>query len=478
MVAAFAAAAALGLSCAADAAPLSDFVEFNYDFQNDGFTGGDLKGRLFVPDDYDPSKSYDMIIHLHGAGERGTDNTSHVTTWNLTGLWWRAKTEGVLLYAPQTSSWWGKSQVDLAMRGAATVADAYNVNRSGVYVTGLSMGGEGTWRAMYEYGDALAAGVPICGVLPADRSPERLVDRPVWAFHGRGDTVVPVSATRTQVNEIRAAQGLSPWTFGPSGSPTTLYQEGTLRYTEIDTAGHNTWEEAYNELAMYEWMFAQETPNTRMTHGQTLAFDLGATVLPGELGTDGNVWNSTTYGLEKTLGASVAFAKDTQGKRHGVNLSVVDGFNGRFTNGVTQGTTLDAEVASDSWTVGSWSGHSVAKDERGELKLTGLEPGAMYEVKLFGSYAGGDGGRSLIAKYVIGEETRLLDTNDNADEWAVFESVQASGSGQILISVMVAEDGSTRWAPVNALMVTQVPEPGTAGVMGVLVGLCALRRRR
>lgn len=466
---------AMPLAEPAPAATLDGFHLANYDFMNNGIDSddlsgsGDLQGRVYMPTGTSATAPVDLVIYLHGAGESGVHNMEHIFSNNIDNLVNAARQQGFAVYAPQTNSGWGIEQIHRVMKTAAAITDKYHINRDRIAVTGLSLGGGGTWTAMYNYGDMLAAGVPIAGVY-GQGDPARAVDRPIWAFHGRGDPLVGVSASRNQVNLIREAAGSAPWTFLPAGSPTTTYAEGQLRYTEIDSTRHDVWHQTYADASLYEWLTEQKVEHTRLNVGETVAFDLGGTPLSGGVDGEGITWNSTTPGLEKTLSAAVAFARDTTGRRLGVHLSVADDFSLNPFSGITDGTGLDPDIAGDGWGVGSLSGHSAARQEKGELTLSGLDSGGEYEVRLFGSMAGAGTGIAL-AQYMIDGEVRLLDIFNNVDQWATFQSVRADAEGRITISVAVADDGVTPWAPLNALTVTAIPEPSTtAGLLMLWLG--------
>jgi predicted peptidase len=127
-----------------------------------------------------------------------------------------------------------------------------------VYLTGLSMGGYGAWAFAYKFPERFAAVVPVCGGVssrrgfpppswhPASRNPgdpftetaSRIRDVPVWAFHGDADPRVPVSESRELVEALQAVGG-------------------DVRYTEYPGVRHNSWDRAYAEQDLYDWMFSQ-----------------------------------------------------------------------------------------------------------------------------------------------------------------------------------------------------------------------------
>ncbi|WP_341834682.1 hypothetical protein WJU16_17150 [Chitinophaga pollutisoli] len=115
----------------------------------------------------------------------------------------------------------------------------YNVDSSRIYLTGLSMGGYGTWSWVLNKPERFAAVVPICG----EGTPSKacvLKSKPVWVFHNADDPTVPVKGSRDMVNAIRNCGG-------------TL-----VKYTENATGGHNAWTKAYSDPALYTWLNQQK----------------------------------------------------------------------------------------------------------------------------------------------------------------------------------------------------------------------------
>ena len=221
-----------------------------------------LPGRIYPPPAASTSRR-PLIVFLHGAGESGTNNTLQVNG-NIDNLLTEAKRRGAYLYAPQTNGGWTSSTVtDRVMSMVDRALGELNVDASRLYVTGLSMGGGGTWNVLNRYGERFAAGVPICAVGPGvDFNPANLLDESIWAFHARSDATVSVTTTRNVVNSILAAGGEAPWVFPTNANP--LEPEFTspsidLKYTDYRLGGHGIWGRVYSTPAMYEWMFARTT---------------------------------------------------------------------------------------------------------------------------------------------------------------------------------------------------------------------------
>ncbi len=243
----------------AKAANLNDFVDFS--LRNDA---GSLllPGRLYVPPEAtsNPAVPRPFILFMHGAGESGVNNSLQVNS-NIDNLLAEAKRRGAFLYAPQTNSGWANATVNGRVMTVIDRAQAErNVDERRLYVTGLSMGGGGTWNMLHNYGDQFAAGVPICAVAPAGGfSAAGLLDEAVWAFHARNDGTVNVVTSRNVVNSVLAANGEpAPTYLGPRDFVDfhTASNSVDFQYTEYYTGGHGIWGRVYNTPAMYEWMFS------------------------------------------------------------------------------------------------------------------------------------------------------------------------------------------------------------------------------
>ena len=173
-----------------------------------------LNYRLYVPQNYDANKSYPVIMFLHGAGERGSDNTKQLnaTIQNMFDTY-PAKVEQSIVIVPQCpggNQWvnhpWADGNYSLdniAMSRALTAAyevlqnvlGKYSCDRERIYAMGLSMGGFGTWDLLMRYPDTFAAGVPICGGGDPSKA-EILKNIPIWTRHGTADPTVPYAGTQ------------------------------------------------------------------------------------------------------------------------------------------------------------------------------------------------------------------------------------------------------------------------------------------
>jgi predicted peptidase len=220
---------------------------------------------LYVPTGYNPHQKYPLVLLLQGGGERAQPNftparnaalvldASYVQDWAapMVQAKWpsfivvpqvpypqrfvnvpASQTSFMLSPQPSTSLLLAKEIVGM-LQHKYTGIDA---NR--LYITGLSMGGDGTWDAIERWPSYFAAAAPIAGAGDPTKA-ARLVNLPIWAFHGSQDTIVPVTGSRTMIRAIAAA----------GGHP---------RYTEYPGAGHGVWNQAYTDPAFFAWLFSQK----------------------------------------------------------------------------------------------------------------------------------------------------------------------------------------------------------------------------
>lgn len=458
---------AIVAACVACAAPVALAVDPIADsepglFQHPNRT---VHYRLFEPT-VSTASSLPVVVFLHGAGEQGTNNTTQVSS-HVSNLIDRIRGTQYPAYliAPQTTggSWDGQGVRDLV----EYVAQSHNIDRSRVYVTGLSMGGGGTYRAVEQAPGLYAAAAPLSAVSQTSAANE-LADIPVWLFHGTSDSTVGVGSSDTMYNQIK----------GQGGSP---------RYSRVSGWGHGNWNAVYNDdpfytgtygqpavanssasyntpsTGLYDWMFSQVNASPDAAPlppavGESVRFDLGAT---GSNGFDsrGQWWNVANDAPTSVPYAAptVAFpiALDSDGNRTSVNLEIVEGFEGQNNNGAIPSTRFDSDVAIDTWYVGSSS--TTGADNPGTLRLSGLTPGSAFLIELFASRA--STGNDLWTRYTIGSELEELNAANNTLNTAVFDSVLANGSGFIDLLVERRPGGTYGYLNSISLTALDVPEP-------------------
>jgi predicted peptidase len=196
---------------------------------------------LYVPRDYSPEKRWPVILFLHGSGERGSDGLkqSQVGLGGAVRLY--PERYPALVVMPQCAAGerWSGQMAALALKAVDQTLAEYSCDPSRQYLTGLSMGGYGSWLIAAQHPTRFAAVVPVCGGGSTDDA-SKLKELPIWVFHGDADTAVPVARSRQMVEAIKAAGG------------------SAIKYTEYPGVGHNSWDAAYADKAMAEWLFAQK----------------------------------------------------------------------------------------------------------------------------------------------------------------------------------------------------------------------------
>ena len=193
------------------------------------------KYLLFLPDGYgEKEQSWPMMLFLHGAGERG-DDLKKVKKHGPPKIVERRKDFPFIVVSPQCpqDDWWTE-KVEVLINLLDDIVARYDVDTERIYLTGLSMGGYGTWTLAAKYPQRFAAIVPICGGGKRFLA-WQLKDVPVWAFHGAKDRVVPLKESQEMVNAIKARGG---------NAKLTVYPE----------AGHDSWTETYNNEQLYDWL--------------------------------------------------------------------------------------------------------------------------------------------------------------------------------------------------------------------------------
>jgi len=219
--------------------------------------GKKLLYRLWIPRGYDAARKYPLILFLHGAGERGDDNLKQLAHPDV--LHWvrekYAKEHPSFLVAPQCPAgakwvdvnWWQvphhqtppqpAEPMRLTMELLDTLQKEFSIDPDRIYVTGLSMGGYGTFDLLVRRPHYFAAAVPLCGGADDSRAKD-FAHVPIWIFHGAQDKAVPVVRSRSVVEALRRA----------GGRP---------RYTEYPDEGHAIWKRTYADEELARWLFSQ-----------------------------------------------------------------------------------------------------------------------------------------------------------------------------------------------------------------------------
>ena len=203
--------------------------------------GAEHKYVLFVPHSYKKDHPAPTILFLHGAGETKGGSKMPVEVGIGPAIKHREKTFPFITIIPQAPvrGWQAGGQSSkMALGILDSVSKDYSVDSKRLYLTGLSMGGFGTWSHAAADPSKWAAIIPICGG-GSGANAEKIKDIPCWCFHGDADTAVKVDLSRNMIEALKKA----------GGHP---------KYTEYPGVGHNSWDKAYATDELYEWMLKQE----------------------------------------------------------------------------------------------------------------------------------------------------------------------------------------------------------------------------
>ena len=225
--------------------------------------GDSLPYRILFPENYDPAKKYQLILFLHGAGERGNDNEKqliHGSKLFLDSA--NRKNFPAIVVFPQcpTGNYWGSVLVDRkqtplsltfdytfpptsALTSATELVQQIireeSVLSSQVYIMGLSMGGMGTYEILYRNPKLFAAAIPICGGGDIRKYGKKMKKIPFWIFHGGKDAVVDVRHSREMVARLKDLKA-------------------DVKYTEYPDVNHNSWDYAFAEPELLKWLFSHK----------------------------------------------------------------------------------------------------------------------------------------------------------------------------------------------------------------------------
>ena len=200
----------------------------------------DLKYLLYLPEEYGKEKGKKWPVILHGSGERGSD-INKVKVHGPPKICEQKKDFGFVVISPQCpdNKWWEPQSLIALLDD---VIARYDVDPDRVYLTGLSMGGFGTWDTAIAYPNRFAAIAPICGGGNKHRA-SALRNVPTWVFHGEKDPSVPIAESEEMVDAIKRAGG-------------------DVRFTRYPEAGHDSWTESYNNPELYTWFLSHHRGET------------------------------------------------------------------------------------------------------------------------------------------------------------------------------------------------------------------------
>lgn len=237
---------------------LSSFAQERFECKEFSSSEGTvLKYRLLEPKQIKKGKKYPLVLFLHGAGERGSDNKKqliHGSQMFLNPVN-RDKYPAFVLFpqCPKGITWAYRSlpksltnlpaeDMTYVFRAVKELLDSYLANplvdKSRIYIMGLSMGAMGTYDMVARFPEIFAAAIPICGaVAPGRLAPAKYVKFRI--FHGDADDTVPVEASRAVYRELKEVGA-------------------SVEYIEFPGCGHNSWNPAFNQPDFMKWLFAQK----------------------------------------------------------------------------------------------------------------------------------------------------------------------------------------------------------------------------
>lgn len=214
---------------------------------------------VLLPPHWSASQQWPVILSLHGSGERGTDDIAQLNVGLGPAIRAHPERFPAIAVFPQIPhhARWLDAGADIAMRALDSAMAAQNGDPSRVYLTGLSLGGYGTWHLALAHPQRFAALVPVCGGIvtlstagavrqsplnahaadPYAFTAHALRHIPTWLVHGADDPLIPASESRKMFDALR--------------------NEGAdVHYKELKGVGHNAWTPAYADSALWDWLFS------------------------------------------------------------------------------------------------------------------------------------------------------------------------------------------------------------------------------
>jgi predicted peptidase len=224
------------------------------------------KYQVFVPSNWSKKVKWPVILFLHGYGEEGDDGLVQTEVGLATAIRNHVDRFPFVVTFPQCrkQDWWTSPAMETqALKALDQTLKEFKGDPQRVYLTGLSMGGYGTWALGSQNPGRFAALVPICGGIrlppghdipnasdtddstdPYTAVARKIGKTPVWVFHGDADDRVPVTESRQMVEALKAAGG-------------------NVRYTEYPDVKHDSWNKAYDEPELFPWLLAQKLPSAK-----------------------------------------------------------------------------------------------------------------------------------------------------------------------------------------------------------------------
>jgi hypothetical protein len=313
----------------------------------------------YLPDGYNSnSNKYPIVIFLHGIGEKGTTSTDPATLLSSVlkvanvGLAKNVKygkKYPFIMISPQLKSSYGLWPADYVMDVYNYVKRYLRIDERRVYITGLSLGGYGTWTTLAAYPQVFAASVPICsgGNVISKACAIAAENIPLWAFHGTADNVVSYTVTTKMIDAVNACT--------PKPNP-------LAKYTLFSGLSHYIWDKVYNETNALDWMlsFTNGTSTTTTTNNPptvNAGADKSITLPTNEIyiqgtATDGD-GSIASYSWSKISGGAASLSGGTTSQLRAYNLlqgSYVFRLTAKDNDGATRSDDVQVAVSSGSTT--------------------------------------------------------------------------------------------------------------------------------
>lgn len=190
----------------------------------------------YLPLDFDKSKKWPLLLFLHGRGE-SNGPLSGLKKWGPCRLVKEGKEFPYIIISPQCpkTAWWSNDDQQVILESLlAHVQKTFPIDKSRIYLTGLSMGGFGSWELAARNPKTFAAVLPICGGGNLKNGP-KLLSTPIWAWHGTTDKIVPIGKSNDMVLAVKRAGGTK------------------IKFTRLIGVGHVSWPKAYDDPKVWEW---------------------------------------------------------------------------------------------------------------------------------------------------------------------------------------------------------------------------------
>jgi predicted peptidase len=230
--------AMLGTGCAAFGRRMKTGSGLSPQSVDTGTETGKIRYLLYLPPGYgQSSQRWPLLLFLHGAGERGDDLEKVKIHGPPKLIEKEGKDFSFVIVSPQCpqDGWWSdEAQIEMLDNLLDHIINRHRIDQDRIYVTGLSMGGFGTWSLAVRYPHRFAAIAPICGGGDPGEA-ARISHLPVWIFHGARDNVIALERSQEMADALRSAGG-------------------DVRFTIYPTAGHDSWTETYDNPRLYEWL--------------------------------------------------------------------------------------------------------------------------------------------------------------------------------------------------------------------------------